>query len=266
MPPEENQPNPAVEGGQPPPDPTAITITTPEPPAQPPRQQRSGEPPQVFTSDDVERIRNEERARFAAEQQRADQLDSELAKYRSAEEERAKAEAKAQREAERAAKKEEEEKLELRELIARKDSEWEARLAEERAERERALAILEQERRYANLQNYLASRMMTDGERIAPQLRQLVAGNSEEEIDASIAKLIEISDGIADETHQALAASNATRRVAGVTSPPIGPADVAATTRSYSADDLRAMSMEEYGQKEVREQLLAEAGRAYRNR
>ena len=44
--------------GEPPPDPNSITVPVQEPPAQPPRQQRSGgEPPQAFTAEDVERIR-----------------------------------------------------------------------------------------------------------------------------------------------------------------------------------------------------------------
>jgi hypothetical protein len=267
VPPDQDPPNPP-EGDPTPPDPNAVTITVPqaEPPPAPPRPPRGGEPPQVFTTDDVERIRNEERARFVAEQQRADQLQNELAAFRQAEEQRQKEEEKARKDAERAAKKKEEEEMDLRQVMERRDQEWEQKLAEERREREKALAILEQERRYSGLQNYMAQRMMVDGERIAPQLRQLVAGNSEEEIDASIAKLIDITEGIAGETMQALQQQGAQRRTAGVTAPPIGPTDVAATSRTYTADELRDMSMEEYGRKEVREQLLSEAGRAYRNR
>jgi hypothetical protein len=255
-------PDPAAD----PPDPNAVTITVPAEPPAPPRQARSGGDVTVFTPEDVERMRQEERARFAAELKRADDLEAELTRYRQSEDERVKAEAKAQKDAERAEKKKREDEMEMRDLLAQKEQEWEQKLADERAEREKALAILDQERKYAGLQNYLAQRMMAEGERIAPQLRRLVAGNSEEEIDASIAQLAAITDEIAGETQQLVSAQNASRRTAGVTSPPIGPADVSATTKSYTADELKDMSMEEYGRREVREQLLAEAGRAYRNR
>jgi hypothetical protein len=266
VPPDQDPQNPPE--GDPSPDPNAVTITVPqaEPPPAPPRPPRGGEPPQVFSPEDVERIRNEERDRYQAQLTRADQLENELAQVRKAEEERQAVAAKAERDRERAAKKKEEEEMDLRQVMERRDQEWEQKLAEERAEREKALAILDQERRYASLQNYLSQRVMEQGDKIPPQLRRFVAGNTPEEIDASIAAVIEAADQIADENSQLIAGLNSQRRTVGVTAPPMGPTDVAATSRSYTADELRDMSMEEYGRKEVREQLLSEAGRAYRNR
>ena len=261
-------------------DPNSVTITVPQnsmtgtgqiqtnvPPAAPPRQARTGSEPSTFSPEDVERIRQEERDRYQAQLSRADELQAELAKYRSSEEERAKAEDKLRKEAERAAKKKEEEEMELRDLIAKKDAEWETKLAEERAEREKALAVLDQERRYAGLQNYLTQRMMTDGERIAPQLRRLVAGNSEEEIDASILNLVQITDEIAGETSQVLQQQSASRRTVGVTAPPMGPTDMTPQTRTLSADDIKNMTTDEYAAlREGPNGLMAAAAQAYRNR
>jgi hypothetical protein len=261
VPPEENEQDP----GQQPPDPNdPNNIVVEVPPAQsPPRQQRSGgEPPQVFGPEDIERIRQEERARFGPLSAQVDELNAEISKYRQADEERAKAEEKVRKDAERAAKKKEEEEMELRDLISRKDQEWEEKLAAERAEREKALAVLEQERRHAALQGYLAQRMLEEGDRIVPQLRNLVAGNSEAEIDAKIQELVGISESILGDTTQFLQQQNAARPMVGVTSPPIGPSDMTASTRVLTPDDIKALSAEEYAAN--RDDLLRAASRSRR--
>jgi len=246
-------------------DGTTITVpTTPaEPPAQPPRTQRTGgEPPQAFTQEDVERIRQEERQRVLAEQTRADTLENELAQYRKADEDRKAAEAKTQRDADRAAKKKQEEEMELRDLIQKKDQEWEQRLADERAEREKAFALLEQERHHASLQTYLAQRMAEHGDEISPELRDLVSGSSEQEIDASIQLLIQKSALIQQNAVSAMRNINAGRPMAGVTAPPVGPMESAGATRTYTADELKAMTPEEYAAE--RDNLLRAASQSRR--
>lgn len=246
-------------------DPNSITIPAPpEAPTPPPRTQR-GSDPQSFTQEDIDRIRQEERARVAAEQQRADALDAELAKYRQSDEERQKAEVKAQRDAERAQKKKEEEEMELRDLMTRRDAEWEEKLNAERAEREKALAILEQERRHAHLQTYLAGRMASEAEEIMPELRDMVSGNSEQEIDASIELAKNKSQAIMGQFNMNMQQQRAQGRTASVTSPPVGPPEMAGgTTRSYNADDLKALTAEEYAA--IREDLHRAASAQYRNR
>jgi hypothetical protein len=259
-------PTATPEGEPQPPDPNSITVpvTPPEPtaPTSDNRSQRSGEPPQAFTSEDVERIRQEERNRVLAEQQRADQLENELAQYRKDAEDRQAAEAKAQRDAARAAKKKEEDEMELRDLIQKKDQEWEARLQEERTEREKAFVMLEQERRHASLQTYLAQRMAEMGEEISPELRDLVAGNSEQEIDASIQILVQKSELIKNNAVSAMRNINAGRPMVGVTAPPVGPMETSGTTRTYTADELKAMTPEEYAAE--RDNLLRAASQSRR--
>jgi hypothetical protein len=254
--PETNPP----EGDPPqPPDPNTITVPVTEtPPTSGNRSQRSGgEPPQPFTQEDVERIRQEERARVLAEQTRADQLENELAQFRKEAEERQAAEAKTQREAARTQKKKEEEEMELRDLIQKKDQEWEERLQSERAEREKAFAMLEQERRHAALTTYMAQRMAEVGDNIAPELRDLVAGNNEQEIDASVQLLIQKSELIRNNSVSAIRNLNAGRPTVGVTAPPVGPMESSQSTRTYTADELRALTPEEYASE--RDNLLRAA-------
>jgi soluble lytic murein transglycosylase-like protein len=260
----DTQTDPQAQGdAQPPPDDgTTITVPTQEPPAQPPRTQRTGTESQQFTQEDVERIRQEERARYSTEQQRADDLENQLAQYRKADEDRIAAETKAQREQARADKKKAEEEMELRDLIQKKDEEWEARLAEERGERERAFALLEQERHHASLQTYLAQRMAEHGDEITPELRDLVAGNSEQEIDANIQLLIQKSAMIQQNAMSAVRNLNAGRPTVGVTAPPVGPMETSQTSRTYTADELKAMTPEEYAAE--RDNLLRAASQSRR--
>jgi hypothetical protein len=197
-----------------------------------------------------------------AEQSRADQLENELAQFRKDAEDRQKAEEKAQRDAARAAKKKEEDEMELRDLVQRKDQEWEQRLAEERAEREKAFAMLEQERRHAQLQTYLAQRMAEIGDEIMPELRDLVAGNSEQEIDASIGLLVQKSELMKNNAVTAMRNINAGRPMVGVTAPPVGPMETSGTTRTYTADELKAMTPEEYAAE--RDNLLRAASQSRR--
>jgi len=247
-------------------DPNSITIPVQEPPPEPPtsgnRNQRSGADVQQFTAEDVERIRQEERARVTAEQTRADQLENELATFRKAQEDRDKADQQAAKAAERAAKKKEEEDMEVRTLLERKEQEWQTKLDEERAERERAFAMLEQERRHASLQTYLAQRMALEGDEIAPELRDLVSGNTEQEIDSSINLLKEKSAAILGNYQQVVRNQNATRPTVGVTSPPVGPDVSSQTTRTYTADELKAMTPEEYSAQ--RDSLLRAASQSRR--
>ena len=261
----EPDPNAAPPEGDPPaPDPNTITVpVTPPPATSGNRNQRtSEEPPQAFTQEDVERIRQEERARVLAEQTRADGLENELAQFRKAEEDRQAAEAKTQRDAARVAKKKEEEEMELRDLIQKKDEEWEARLLEERQERERAFALLEQERHHASLQTYMAQRMAEQGDNIVPILRDLVGGNSKEDIDSSIAMLVQKSEHMKSDSVQAMRNLQAGRPMVGVTAPPVGPMESSQTSRTYTADELKAMSAEDYASQ--REDLLRAASASRR--
>jgi len=244
-------------------DPNTITIQTtttnqPEPP------RRTGRPPKTFTEEEVEKIRQEEKDKMYSRLGRVDDLESQLAELHKAEAERQKEAAKVQRDQERAAKKKEEEEMELRDLIAKKDGEWEAKLETERQERIKIMALLEQEQKHATLQQYMAQRMLEEGEGIMSKLHYTVGGNSPEEIDASIEKAKAASSSIATSVQSWMQNNKAGQRTAGVTAPPVGPPEMVPTTQTLTADDLKAMTPEDYAQN--REALLREAGRAYRSR
>lgn len=172
----------------------------------------------VFTSEDLERVRSEEKDKLygrieennkeltdlreqvgsltAAEQRRQAQLQEEQARL---EEER---------------RRQEEEGLSAKELIARardewnseltqREQDWNARFEEERQAREQSEALRQKEIEFGQLRDYTLAAVEANKDKIAPQLLGWITGNSQEEIDAAITRAIETTDQILAEVQQA---------------------------------------------------------------
>ncbi len=129
----------------------------------------------------------------------------------------------------------------------------------ERQERERAFALLEREKSFADLQNYRAQRVDAEREAIIPELIDLISGNSREEIDASVEGLKERSARILESAQSAM--QNARREMTGtrVTTPPAGPLDTQSDQRNFTAEDIQSMSMNEYAK--YRERIMSDTAR-----
>lgn len=198
---------------------------------------------ETFTAEDIARVREQEKSKVYPQ---LDKLREELAALKREKEERESLEAAAQAEAEAEARRKAEEEMEIRELLAKKEEEFSAQLEAERLERERAFALLENEKRFQELQTYRQQRLEAERESIIPELLDLVEGSSIEEIDASIENLRERSNRILDSAQQAM--QSARRDMAGsrVTAPAAGPLDTDPDNRSYTPDDIRGMSMADY--------------------
>jgi len=134
------------------------------------------------------------------------------------------------------------------------EQEWQGRLAEIEAQRQAQEALLEKERQMQEIQHYRAQRLQQEQEAIIPELIDLVAGNSPEEIENSISILRERSSAIIESIQQATQQSQGRLRGAPVTAPPVGPMETQTEYQQLSADDIRNMSMEKYAQ--MRDRLL----------
>lgn len=218
--------------------------------------------PQQYSSEDIARARAQEKEKLYPQMEKLKEELSTLKQAqveREAEEARRRDERKA-RDAELAKKKKEEEEAELsaKDLLIRKEQELMALVQEERSEREKALALLEQERKFQQLMAYRQQRMEQERDNIIPELIDLVQGADEGEIEQSLAALKEKSSKI----FQSVAtASQQTRKEmvgARVTSPASGPLDNDSEQRSYSPDDISRMSLADYAKN--RAKLLGNAG------
>lgn len=214
-----------------------------------------------FTADDVAKARAQEKQKLYPQ---VEKLQEELASLRQKEAEREAKEAERKaartaREAEAAAerKKQEEAELEVRDLLSKKEQEWQAQLEAERLEREKAFALLDQERKFQELSTFRQQRLEQERNEIVPELIDLISGNTKDEIENSIADLKARSAKIFENV---AAASQQTRKDmvgARVTAPASGPLDNDSAQSSFSPERIAAMSQAEYAQH--RSKLLGSA-------
>lgn len=215
-----------------------------------------------FTADDIAKARAQEKAKLYPQ---VEKLQEELAvlKQREAEREAKEAErkaARAAREAEAAAerKKQEEAELEVRELLAKKEQEFQSQLEKERQEREAAFKLLEKEREFQELMAFRQQRLEQERDNIVPELIDLISGNTKDEIEQSISDLKARSQKIFDSVAQAATQSRKEMVGARVTVPASGPLDNDSDSRMYSPNDISNMSMADYAKN--RAKLLGTQG------
>lgn len=210
----------------------------------------------------IQKARAQEKAKLYPQ---VEKLQEELALLRSKEQEREAKEAERKaarqaREAEAAAerKKQEEAELEVRDLLAKKEQEWQSKFETERLEREKAFALLEREREFQELQTYRQQRLEQERDAIIPELIDLISGNTKDEIESSIAGLKERSSKIFDSVAQVAQQSRKEMVGTRITSPASGPLDNDSDSRQYSPNDINNMSMADYAKN--RAKLLGTAG------
>ena len=211
---------------------------------------------QSFTADDLAKARAQEKQKLYPQMEK---MQEELAKAKALAEELSAKDA--TREAERNAKKaereakkkqEEEKELSFKELLSKKEQEFESRIEAERLEREKAFALLERERQFQDLMSYRSQRIEQERDTIVPQLIDLVSGNTQEEIEQRIATLKEKSAGIMQDVQQATANAKQSMVGARVTAPASGPLDNNSEQQSYSPESIRDMSLAEYSKQRAK--------------
>lgn len=214
---------------------------------QQPQQQGQG---RFFTEEEVTEIRRQEKDKlYGRIDEMGTQLQTVLAERQA---EQAERERLAQEAAEALRAKEEGE-LEVRDLLARKETEWQQQLAklEQRYDADRA--VFDRERQFNELQEYRRQRIEQESEWILPELRDLVGGDNPAAIDASIESMKARTEQIFANT-LAQSTPQPQPRGAAPTSPPVGPMEQLPSYESLTPEDIKGMDMETY--KRYRSQLL----------
>lgn len=223
----------------------------------------------VFSEDEVENIRKQEKDKLYKKMEESDKrvktleeqlniISAEREKAIKEAEQRAKAEAEAIRQREL-------EELSAKDLLLKKEDEfnqrindveqqWRARLDEIEQDRQAQAALLDKERRHQELQNYIGRRMQEEQEYIIPELLPLISGNSEDEVELAISRYREASSAILESIQKATSQQQGRLKGAGVTAPPVGPMETQMEQQTLTAEDIRNMSMEQY--QKMRERLL----------
>jgi hypothetical protein len=205
-----------------------------------------------YTEEDLARVRSQEKDKLYPQIDKLkEELDA-LKRDRDAELSARKVEA----EAVAAQKKQDAEaELEVRDLLKVKEQEWSEQLERERQERERAFALLEREKTYTEIQNYRNTRLDQERDSIIPELVDLVSGSTQDEIEESIQGLKDRSSRILDSAQQAMQAARRDMTGTRVTTPAAGPLDIETGSKQFTADDISAMSLNDYAK--YRSQLLS---------
>jgi len=213
-----------------------------------------------YTEEDLAKVRTQEKDKLYPV---VEQLKSEVASLKKDKEE--KAARKAAEEADKLAKKADKEKSKLeedlnaKELIKLKEVEWQEQLERERSERERAFALLEQERTFSELQSYKQNLIERERDNIMPELVDLLSGNTTDELNASIESLKERSARILESAQAAMQNARKEMRGTSATLPAAGPLETNMDSRQFTAQDIASMSMNDYAK--VRDKLMSDAAR-----
>jgi DNA repair exonuclease SbcCD ATPase subunit len=209
-----------------------------------------------YTEEDLAKVRSQEKEKLYPEIER---LKDQLATLTKEKEE--KAARKAAEAAEKEQKKAEKDKAKLKEELDAKDfaevtaNELREQLERERQERERAFALLEQERKFAELQTYRQQAIEANREAIIPQLLDYVQGNTMDEINSSIQSLVERSNSILESAQSAIQQQRKEMPGTRATLPGVGPLETNSEPRQFTAADIASMPMNEYAK--VRTQILS---------
>jgi len=223
----------------------------------------------VFTEDEVQKIRQQEKdklyGRLEESQSRLKTMEDQLSILAKEREEAIKqAEERAKAEAELLRQRELEE-LSAKDLLLRKEDEFNSRINQAEREwsekfqaleqdRQAQAALLEKERSLQALESYRQRRIVEEQESIIPELLDLVAGSSEDEIENSIAILRARSGAIIESIQQASQSQMPRLKGAPVTAPPTGPLENNSEYQTMTAEDIRNMPMDQYAK--MRERLL----------
>ena len=213
----------------------------------------------VFTEEEVNKIRSDASSaiygRLEDEQRQREELRKELDALKAERQAELDAAAAAQAEAEAAAKAEAEKGMDAKQFTETKLAEFEAKWRESEQKRELAEAALQQEMRLQSLDAYRQQRL-ADPEvqnAVIPDLHQYVVGNTEEEIEESLARAIAASQGIIAGVQNELQGQRAQALGARPYVPSTDPAAALPGTREFTPEEIKNMDMGTY--RKYREQL-----------
>lgn len=198
-----------------------------------------------FTAADLEAAREQEKSKLY---NRMDAMEKQFQRMEEDRQAAIAAQAAAEEAAENARKAQELEEMDLRTRLETMEASNQERFRQLEEDRQKAEAMLEQERRLGALTAYRAQKLSEFGPQIMPQLLDFVVGNSEEEIDAAIVAMVERTNSIVSDVQAVQNQTYTNMRGAGVTAPVGSPQEVIPQTQNFTAEQIRAMSPQVYAQ------------------
>ena len=205
-----------------------------------------------YTDEDLAKVRSQEKEKLYPQ---IDSLKEELLSLKKEKEEEAiRRSADAEADAARA-REEALAELDSRSYADARLAELQEQLERERVERERAFALLEREKQYADLQSYRQQVLEQERDNIIPELVDLISGNTREELTASVEGLKDRSARILESAQAAMQNARKEMKGTSITTPPAGPMETNSEQRMLSPEEISALPMNEYAK--YRSRLLS---------
>lgn len=222
---------------------------TKEEPSVPPARVSGQSDGKFYTEDDIQAARQQEKDKLY---RRLETMQGELRTLQEERERRTAEEAQRQAEAEEAARRQREDEMSAKELIAVKEAEWRAEQERLRQEIESERALRERESQFAELMVVQQNIMAEYQDRVAPELLDLISGNSPEEIRQSAEDMAVRTERILAQTQEAVQNARQQMPTARVTMPISSGTDDDGAVRTYTPEDIRNMSMADYAKHRAR--------------
>lgn len=250
------------------PDGTFIIETTPDAAPAPatPTEQR------LFTEAELEAARRQEKDKLYP---KLTKLEEKLTLFEKERQEAIDAAAAASQQTEAERRQREEAELGTKDLIIKKEDEfnqrlntaqqeWEQKFMALQEQSEAQAALLERERQFQALTTYKNRRIQEDADELMPELLDFITGNTEEEIESSISTIKERTAAIVGGIQQSLGQQQP-QRVRGISTTgasPSGPLENVTEQQTLTTADIRNMSMDQYAQ--LRGRLMEAASQTRR--
>lgn len=211
----------------------------------------------LFTEEDIAHARREEKDKLYT---KLSKLEEELETIRKEREEAARLAREAAEAEDRARREREEAEMSAKDLLAKKEDEWTARINTAQQEWEQKFmalqqesearqAMLDKEREFQEVQSYMNRRIQEEQANLMPELMDDIKGNSIEEIEAAIQSVITKTSAIMQKVQPLL--EQAQQRPRGISSTgaiPSGPLDNATEQQTITVSDVKGMTMEQWAQ------------------
>jgi hypothetical protein len=197
--------------------------------------------PKMFSQEDIEKAREQEKSKVY---KRLETLQETVSRLENEAKARAEAEEQAQRLLEDEAKKKVESEMSAKDLLAQKEQEWAQQLSLVQQQMESEKALRERESQFAELMDYRQQVIQQYSDRVAPELLDLIHGDTADEINATAEDMAARTSRILAQTAEALQTTRQQTPTSRITAPSSG--ENAGSQRTFNPDEIRNMSMSEY--------------------
>jgi hypothetical protein len=230
------------------------------------RKASASSDPKFYTEEDLAKAREQEKSklykRLETMKETVERLERESRERAEAEEAKQREIEKEEQERQKMLEQQAESEMSAKDLLAKKEAEWQQQMQSIQQQMEAERALREREQQFAQLMEYRQQVVQQYQDRVAPELLDLIQGDSPEAIQQSADDMAARTERILAQTQEAMQNVRQQTPTARVSLPASG--ENSGSQQSFTAEDIRQMSMADYAKQ--RQRLLGEGADGPKNR